>query len=139
MSEAQPRYPLRVAVIDDYEDIRHALRLALDREDDFVVVTEAGDGEAGVAAVVEHQPDLVLLDIAMPVMDGLQALTLIRERSRESIIILLTGFSEEAAALSAVEHGAHGYIRKGGSMPELLNRIREILEVRRTGRHQEGR
>jgi DNA-binding NarL/FixJ family response regulator len=137
VSEVQIPNPLRVVVIDDSEDIRHVLRLALDRQDDFTVVAEAADGEAGIAAVSAHKPHLVLLDIALPVMDGLQALSLIRRESPGSVVIVWTGFPEEAGALSAVEQRAHGYIRKGGSMPELLSQIREILAIRSQGRATE--
>ena len=130
VAEAQARAPMRVVLIDDSPDILEVLRLALDREDDFTIVAEASDGETGVAAVREHQPDLVLLDIALPVMDGLQALALIRHESPGSTVVMLSGFSESAAALAAVENGAHGYVRKGASVPELLSQIREVLEVR---------
>lgn len=134
VSEAQMENTTRVVVIDDSEDIRLVVRLALERQPGFTVVAEAADGQAGVLAVAEHKPHLVLLDIALPVMDGLQALQLIREESPGSIVVVLTGFSEEVGALSAVEQGAHGYIRKGGSMQQLLDQIREILEIRAQGR-----
>jgi DNA-binding NarL/FixJ family response regulator len=106
------------------------LRLALQREDDFTVVAEAAVGEAGIAAVGEHKPHLVLLDIAMPVMDGLQALPLLRQTSPGSVVVMLTGYSEASAALTAVELGAHGYIRKGGPLPELLAQVRDVIEHR---------
>ena len=130
MTEAQTGPSKTVVLIDDSEEILEVLRLALNREHDFTVVAEASDGEAGVAAVLAHAPDLVLLDIALPVMDGLQALQLIRQESPGTIVIMLTGFSENAAALTAAELRAHGYIRKGGGVPELLSQIREILDVR---------
>jgi DNA-binding NarL/FixJ family response regulator len=135
VTDAETRNPMRVVLIDDSEDIREVLRLALNREESFTIVGEASDGEAGVAAVRAHQPHLVILDIALPVMDGLQALQLIRAESPESIVIVLTGFPEEAVALSAVEQGAHGYIRKGGGVPELVGQIREILQLRSKGEH----
>jgi DNA-binding NarL/FixJ family response regulator len=129
-----------VVIVDDSTDIRDVLRLALDRQDDFTVVGEADDGESGVAVVTEHQPDVVLLDLAMPVMDGLQALSPIRQGSPDSVVIMLTGYSETAGAMSAVELGAHAYIRKGGAMDEFLAQIREVLEHRseRQGRGGAG-
>jgi DNA-binding NarL/FixJ family response regulator len=134
VAEAETRNPTRVVLIDDSEEIREVCRLALNREGDFIVVAEESNGESGVAAVSALKPHLVLLDIAMPVMDGLQALTLIRQASPESIVVMLTGFSENAAALSAVELGAHGFIRKGGTASELLAQIREVLEYRSSDR-----
>lgn len=130
MAEAQTGTPKRVVLIDDSPEILEVLRLALNREHDFTVVAEASDGEAGVAAVLEHDPQVVLLDIALPVMDGLQALQLIRQESPDTIVIMLTGFSEKSAAIPAAELRAHGYIRKGGGVPELLSQIREIVDLR---------
>jgi DNA-binding NarL/FixJ family response regulator len=121
-------------VIDDSEDIRDVLHLALDRADDFEFVASAADGESGVAIAEAHQPDLVLLDIAMPEMDGLQALQVIRQGCPRAVVIMLTGFAEEVAALSAIEHGAHGFIRKGSGVPEILDQVREIWEIRLQGR-----
>lgn len=129
MDEA-PTSPIRVVVIDDSQDIRDVLHLALDRDADFELVASAADGESGVAIAEAHQPDLVLLDIAMPEMDGLQALRPIREGCPHAVVIMLTGFAEEVAALSAVEHGAHGFIRKGVGVPQLLDQMREIWEIR---------
>ncbi len=125
-----PTSPIRVVVIDDTEDIRDVLHIALDRADDFEFVASAADGESGVAIAETHQPDLVLLDIAMPEMDGLQALQVIRHGCPRAVVIMLTGFAEQVAALSVVEHGAHGFIRKGSGVPEILDQMRDIWEIR---------
>jgi DNA-binding NarL/FixJ family response regulator len=120
--------PIRVVVVDDSEDLRLLLRMALEEEPDFTVVAEAPDGATGVEAVAEHTPHLVLLDIAMPVMDGLQALTLIREESPGSIVVMLSAFSGSTGAPErAVALGAHGYIEKGGGVPELIADLRDVL------------
>jgi DNA-binding NarL/FixJ family response regulator len=125
LSEASP---IRVVLIDDSDDLRLLVKLALDREQDFTVVAEASDGEAGVAAVAAHKPHLVLLDIAMPVMDGLQALTLIREESPGSIVVMLSAFTSSSGALErAITLGAHGYIEKGGGVPAMIADLREVL------------
>jgi DNA-binding NarL/FixJ family response regulator len=133
VDEARPS-PIRVVVIDDSEEIRDVLHFALDRAVDFEFVASAADGESGLAVAEAHQPDLVLLDIAMPDMDGLQALRVIRQGCPRAVVVMLTGFAEEVAALSAVEHGAHGFIRKGSGVPVILDQVREIWQIRLQGR-----
>jgi DNA-binding NarL/FixJ family response regulator len=120
--------PIRVVLIDDSDDLRLLVRLALERESDFTIVAEAPDGEAGVAAVAAYKPHLVLLDIAMPVMDGMQALTLIREESPGSIVVMLSAFTNSSGAVErALALGAHGYIEKGRGVPMMIKELREVL------------
>jgi len=120
--------PIRVVLIDDADDLRLLVRMALEREPDFTIVAEAPDGESGVAAVAAHKPHLVLLDIAMPVMDGLQALTLIREECPGSIVVMLSAFTGSSGAIErAMSLGAHGYIEKGGGVPEMIADLRRVL------------
>jgi DNA-binding NarL/FixJ family response regulator len=119
---------LRVVVVDDSEDLVFLVRGAMERTGQFTVVAEAADGEQGVAAVTREQPDLVLLDILMPVMDGLAALPLIRAASPDSIVVMLsalgdsTGMPEKALAL-----GANGYIHKDGRLQALPEQLRVIV------------
>ena len=122
--------PIRVVVVDDSEDLRLVVRLALEGEPDFTVVAEAADGAAGVASVAAHKPHLVLLDIAMPVMDGLQALalTLIREECPGSIVVMLSAFTGSSGATERARAlGAHGYIEKGGGVAEMITDLRSVL------------
>ena len=86
--------PLRVVVIDDTEDIRELLSLALTRGG-FDIVAEASDGRSGTEEVRRHRPDLVLLDLAMPVMDGIEALPGIRRLVPTATIIVLSGFGAQ--------------------------------------------
>jgi DNA-binding NarL/FixJ family response regulator len=119
--------PIRVVLVDDSADLRMLVRLALEREADFTIVAEAPDGDSGVAAVAAHKPHLVLLDIAMPVMDGLQALTLIREESPGSIVVMLSAFTGSSGAIErAMALGAHGYIEKGG-VEGMIAELRGVL------------
>jgi len=120
--------PIRVVLIDDSDDLRLLVRLALEREQDFTIVAEATDGDSGVAAVAAYKPHLVLLDIAMPVMDGLQALTLVREESPGSIVVMLSAFTGSSGAVErALSLGAHGYIEKGGGVPAMIAELRAVL------------
>ena len=116
-------------IVDDSADIRDVLRFALDRQDDFTVVAEAADGQEAIAVVGAHKPQVVLLDLVMPVMDGLQALPQIKHESPGSVVIMLTAIAETAGALSAVEQGAHGYIRKGASVEDFLTQVRDVLDT----------
>jgi DNA-binding NarL/FixJ family response regulator len=122
--------PLRVVVVDDAEEIRDAFSMVLARHPDFVVVAAADDGQSGISAVSEHRPDVVILDFAMPDLDGLQVLTAIRHASPETTVILVSGYPETVLAADAVEYGAHGFIRKGVDASEFVGTIREVVEHR---------
>lgn len=121
--------PLSVVVIDDTPDIRLLLRVALEGQRQFEVVAEAGDGRHGVELVRDHQPDLVVLDLAMPVMDGLEALPLIRTASPNSKVVVLSGFETRAMAERVINEGASAFIQKGASARTIVSEIAETMGV----------
>jgi DNA-binding NarL/FixJ family response regulator len=125
--------PRTVVLIDDTPDLRALVRRALERNGGLRVVAEAGDGSAGVDAARAHQPDVVLLDIAMPVMDGLEALPLIREAAPHATVIMLSGFGAELMVAKALDYGAAGYIQKGQPLRELVSTVHALLSDERQG------
>ena len=106
----------RVLVVDDAEDLRMLLRARMETRNGLTVVGEAADGLAAVELASELQPDLVMLDLAMPRMDGLEALPLIRAAVPGVRVIVLSGFNQSSLAEKALEAGADQYVVKGGSM-----------------------
>jgi PAS domain S-box-containing protein len=120
---AQPR----VLVVDDAEDIRMLLRLRLDRSGEYQVVGEAADGLEAIEQARALQPDVVLLDIAMPRMDGLEALPQIRAAVPDVRVIVLSGFSRETLEQDALAAGADRYLLKGTRTPELLEALASVL------------
>jgi PAS domain S-box-containing protein len=118
---------LRVLLADDAEDIRLLLRLALTTGQGFDVVAEAGDGRRAVELAAEHRPDLVLLDLSMPVMDGLQAIPEIRRVSPETRIVILSGFDGARMKPVALELGAHAYLEKGEAMTTLVETLATLF------------
>lgn len=118
---------VRVVIVDDTEDLRELLRYALVRAG-MEVVADAGDGEAGIEAVREHRPDVVLLDLSMPVMDGMTALPRIRELVPDARIIVFSGFGASQLTDRALANGADDYLQKGTSLSKILDRVREVLE-----------
>jgi DNA-binding NarL/FixJ family response regulator len=117
----------RVLLVDDSDDLRLLLRLKLESWERYQIVGEAADGEAAVAMAAEHQPDLVMLDLAMPKMAGLQALPLIREAVAGVRVIVLSGFDRDMMAGRAAAAGADGYLEKGVPMKELARTVEGIL------------
>src|SRR4029079_10661247 len=91
-SEVSQHHLLEVVVVEDTPDLRDLLRMALKRSGDFTVVGEADNGRQGVEMVRARQPDVVVLDIAMPEMDGLEALPLLREACPTCTVVMLSGF-----------------------------------------------
>ena len=124
-----PTTPLRVLVVDDTPDIRLLLKVALEGQGQFSVVAEAGDGRAGIDLARVHQPDVVLLDLAMPIMDGLEALPLIRQASPQSRVIVLSGFETASMAERVINEGASGFIQKGASARTIVSEVAESLGV----------
>ena len=118
MTVATRERPPRAVVIDDTTDIRDLLRLALSRNG-MDVVGEAGDGQAGVEVVREERPDVVLLDLAMPVMDGVEALPLIRELVPDARIIVFSAFAG-AVSEQVLGSGADGYLLKGTPLRDIV-------------------
>ena len=128
MSSATPA-PVRVVVVDDVEDLRMLLRLSLERSGHFTVVGEAENGRTAVTAVLAHRPDLVLLDIMMPVMDGVQALKLIRQQVPSAVVVMLSSWDTSSlAAKQSMALGAHGFLRKGDDMELVPAQLRGILD-----------
>lgn len=126
MSTVPAGQPVRTVIIDDTPDLRQLLRLALGRGG-FEVVAEAGDGRHGIDVVRETRPDLILLDLSMPVMDGLEALPPIRRLVPRATIVVLSGFGATQMSERAVAAGADGYVQKGTSLTSILDRVRELV------------
>jgi DNA-binding NarL/FixJ family response regulator len=121
----------RVLVVDDAANLRELLTVLLDVEDDFEVVGTAADGAQAIERAAALQPDVVLLDLAMPVMDGLQALPGLREQLPHARIVIFSGFEHEALAKQAIEAGADAYVEKGTSVMQLVARLRQLRQAAR--------
>lgn len=116
----------RVLIVDDAEDLREVLRLFMDRAGGVEVVGEAVDGLDGVEKARALRPDVVILDLAMPRMDGLQALPLIREASPGVRVVVLSGFNDATMADNARQAGADHYVVKGGPLADLAALVRSL-------------
>jgi len=116
--------PLRVVVCDDVGELRALVRAQLEAEGDIAVVGEAGDGVATMRLIEDERPDLVLLDLSMPDMDGLEVLASLREAAPETRVVVFSGFVAGPLGRRAVALGAYDYVEKGAPAEELRRAVR---------------
>lgn len=124
--------PIRILLCDDAAPLRALYKIVFEAEADFVVAGEAADGQAGVAAALELQPDVVLLDIAMPVMDGLEAIPEIRAAAPETKIVMCTAMVDPRIRTRALELGAADFVEKGTDPRELVETVRAAVGAFKT-------
>jgi DNA-binding NarL/FixJ family response regulator len=117
---------IRVLVVDDDPLVRSALSLMLGGQSDMEVVGEAPNGEAGLALVNELEPEVVLMDIRMPVMDGLEATRALHQRPSPPAVVVLTTFDADDHVLRAIASGADGFLLKDTAPGDIVSAIRTV-------------
>jgi DNA-binding NarL/FixJ family response regulator len=118
---------LRVLLADDHQTLRQGLKALLELQG-LQVVAEASDGRAAVEAARKHRPDVVVLDVAMPVLNGVEAAREIATASPHSVVILLTALADARFALDALRAGVRGFVDKSQGADELLQAIRDVWD-----------
>ena len=118
--------PISVVVCDDVPELRHLARTVLEEEGDMRVIGEAGDGREAIDVITRLQPDVVVLDLSMPELDGLEAIPLIHQVAPNAQIVVFSGFEEGKVADVALSLKASRYVRKGAPLEELTDAVREL-------------
>jgi len=113
-------------IVDDHEVVREGLRLSLSRAPHIRVIGEASDGASAVALAERRRPDVVIMDVRMPGMDGLEATKILTERVPESAVLIFTAYSERSLLGRGLESGAKGYILKEAPHQTLLRAIEKV-------------
>ena len=116
--------PIRVLIVDDHGVVRQGLRGLLELQDGIEVVGDSADGEEGVEAAGRLQPDVIMMDLVMPKLDGVSAMRLLRERLPETRVIVLTSFLDDDKLLPALRAGAAGYLLKNAEPQEVVRAVR---------------
>ena len=117
---------IRVLIADDHQVVRQGIRVNLRSAYDIRVVAEASDGVEAFALMKKHSPDVVLLDLRMPQMDGLDVMAMVSAAELPSKVIIMTTFETEVDVLRSVKAGARGYLPKDSSREEILDAIRRV-------------
>ncbi|MBE9160583.1 response regulator transcription factor [Nodosilinea sp. LEGE 06152] len=118
--------PIRVLIADDHPALREGLSALLERQTDLQVVAMAADGQAAVAQVRTHQPDVILMDLRMPCLEGADAVAMICNEWPEARIIILTTYDGDEDIYRALRAGAKGYLLKDAPCEELFTAIRQV-------------
>jgi DNA-binding NarL/FixJ family response regulator len=129
--------PVRVLIVDDHEIVREGLRTVLRQEKDVEVVGEAGDGERALNLARSLAPDVVLMDLVMPGMDGLESLKRIRQACPHTQVVVLTNLASDQTVRDAIASGAVGYLLKDVMKSELMQAIRNA-QLGRPSLHPEA-
>ena len=116
----------RVMLVDDHEIMRDGLREVLERSGDFEVVGEAGDGDSAVREAQNLKPDVIIMDVMMPLKDGIEACREITDVLPETKVLILTASSEEDAVVESFAAGATGYLQKYSGKEHLLRTARDV-------------
>jgi CheY-like chemotaxis protein len=119
---------IRVFLVDDVHELRVLTRLELEEDPRIEVVGEASDGREGVEGVAQAQPDVVLLDLSMPNMDGLEAIPLMREHAPNARLVVLSGHQAGRVSLEALNQGASRYVDKASDFETIRAAVREVAE-----------
>lgn len=118
---------IKVMIADDQELIRDSLKIVLEQNEDMQVTALASDGEECLELLEKQQPDVILMDVRMPGLDGVQATRLIKAKYPKLRIIILTTFDEDEYVFNALKYGASGYLLKGVSVSELSQAVRTVV------------
>jgi len=118
--------PAKILIVDDHEVVREGLRLSLSRAPHIRVIGEAGDGESAVALAERRRPNVVIMDVRMPGMDGLEATRLILDQDPEAKVLIFTAYSERSLLTRGFDAGAKGYILKEAPHQTLLRAIEKV-------------
>jgi len=116
--------PIRILLVDDHRIVREGLASMLGTQPDMCVVGEAGTGAEAIDQIVRLRPDIVLLDLEMPDMDGVSVLERVRADFPDVRVIILTAYGTDERILDAVRAGAKGYLLKGAGLDEVLHAVR---------------
>ena len=118
--------PIRILLADDHTVVRKGLRLLLESQQGFEVIADASDGRETVAMAEQHQPDVVVMDVAMPILNGIEAARQISAKLPRTAIVFLSMHSDEGYVLKALKSGARAYLLKNSLHKELLETIRAV-------------
>ncbi|MDO5344461.1 MAG: response regulator transcription factor [Lachnospiraceae bacterium] len=117
---------IKVLIADDQELIRQSLQIVLNTKEEITVTDAVADGQAVITSIRRQRPDVILMDVRMPKMDGVQCTKIIKDQYPDIKIIILTTFDDDEYVYNALKYGASGYLLKGISMDQLENAIRTV-------------
>ncbi len=118
--------PVRVLIVDDHEVVRRGFRALLDEFEDMEVVGEAGNGMDAIQLAESEKPDVILMDLIMPEMDGVEATRQISEKQTKARILVITTYGGDDHVIPAIKAGAHGYLFKDSGSDQLVEAIRQV-------------
>jgi DNA-binding NarL/FixJ family response regulator len=119
---------ITILLAEDHVMVRHGLRLALERQPDMCVVAEAGDGATAIDLALRLQPAVAVMDVGLPSLTGLEALTALKARAPRVRVLLMTGLPDDRYRLRALRDGAAGYLHKGERLASLVAAVRTVAQ-----------
>lgn len=119
---------IRILLADDHPIVREGLRAVLETQSDFEVIAEAASGDEALRSALDLQPDILLLDLEMPVLDGVETIRRLHQQQPSARIIVFTAFDNDERIIHAVQAGANGYLLKGAPREEIFKAIRITME-----------
>jgi len=120
--------PIRILLADDHTVVRKGLRLLLESQPEFTVVADAADGREAVALAEQHRPDVAVMDIAMPVLNGIEAARQISTKAPQTAVVFLSMHADEGYVLRALKAGARAYLLKDSAEHDLINAVKAVSD-----------